>query len=391
MYRPSLSPDALRAAADVLRESADHSRSRANDIALAGDVIVGSGFAGAAAALALSGFPVWSLRITSAATMLNHAAHILEHSANVQQALDRIAYVALHLDQAEVVHQLNTLAWLLDTRTARALRALSTALEHQQDSPRDRLADHPGESLAQRDARLRPTLPAALSEQISAAGGLVLETGPGGTTTVIGDVIDPARVTTMVAGVSTGRPDQLAGELAKARGIAATTGGAVIVWQGYTPPPSVVHGIDPAAAHTGGAELALFQAAVRERYPQAQLTVLAHSYGTVVAARAAQGPGLAVDDLWLLGSPGVGAESVDKLALLGAHPQVYVADADRDPITATRFGHEAAHGYSPSAESFGATRIDGVRGDHSAYFTDPVLLAALARAGRQAESVPSAL
>ncbi|MCT1414271.1 alpha/beta hydrolase family protein [Corynebacterium sanguinis] len=373
MYNPRLNTAAVRAASVVLAQTAALCRDRAARVEAAPGAIAATGFAGTAAVIGLAGFPLWALRIFSIAALFEHAAVILESSASAQEKLNGLAHVALNLHLAEVVYQLNTISFLLDLHTARALRGLLPA----EDGLSDTLADHPGESVEAIDARLAATLPASTLRDIRGAGGMVLETGPGGTTVIIGDTVDPARVTTMVAGVSTGDPKKLAGELDKARSVAAAAGGAVVVWQGYTPPPSVIHGIDPLAARTGGVALAEFQAALRERYPDARLTVLSHSYGTVVATRAAQGPGLVVDDLWLLGSPGVGVPSVDKLELLGADPQVFVADADRDPITATRFRHDAAHGYSPSAESFGATRIDGVRGDHGAYFTDPALLRAL--------------
>ena len=375
MYNPRLNPAALRAAAMVLGDAAAQSRDRAARVEAAPGAIAATGFAGATAVLGLAGFPIWALRLFSVAALFEHAVVILESSASAQEKLDALAHVALNLHFAELVYQLNVISHLLDLHTARALRGLLAG----EDGPADTLADHPGEPIEVIDARLAPTLPAATLRDIRDAGGMVLETGPGGTTVVIGDTVDPARVTTMVAGVSTGEPEELGAELAKARSIASATGGAVVVWQGYTPPPSVIHGIDPSAARTGGVALAEFQAALRERYPDARLTVLSHSYGTVVATRAAQGPGLAVDDLWLLGSPGVGVSSVDKLELVGADPQVFVADADNDPIIATRFRHDAAHGYSPSAESFGATRVDGVRGDHGAYFTDPALLRALSQ------------
>ncbi|QPK83071.1 hypothetical protein G7Y29_09555 [Corynebacterium qintianiae] len=381
LYHPRLDPADLRTASSALTRAAADSRTRAGDIEHAPDIILATGFAGATAALGVAAFPLWATRLLSSATMLEHAAQILGSSASVQEKLDELAYVALHLHLAEVVHQLNLIAWLLDLNIARALRELGRGAGADGETG-DRLADHPREPLPAIDARLASTVPASTLQEIRAAGGTLLEVGPGGTTVMVGDTVDPARVTTMVAGVSTGRPEQLAGELAKAHVVAKATGGSVVVWQGYTPPPSVVHGIDPSAARDGGAELAQFQAALHERYPHARQTVVAHSYGTVVAARAAEGPGLFVDDLWLLGSPGVAASSVDKLELLGSNPQVFVADADRDPIAVTRFRHDAAHGYSPSAEAFGATRVDGVRGGHGAYFTDPVLLDALARAGR---------
>lgn len=379
MYNPRLDPRELRAAAAVIHDAAAATRLRAADIDDAPGALTSTGFSGHAAEAGIAGFPLWAGGVLGTAVLFDHAAEILASTATAQEKLDQLAYLAMNLHLAEAVRQLNAISALLDSRAARALRELANTPA----ARGDRLTDHPGEPLSRIDAHLAPTLPASTLQTIRAAGGMVLETGPGGTTVMVGgDPIDPARVTTLVAGVSTGRPEQLAGELARAQRIAEATGGPVVVWQGYTPPPSVVHGIDPVAARAGGEELAAFQAALDARYPRAQQTVVAHSYGTVVAARAALGPGLHVDDLWLLGSPGVAARSVETLQLVGENPRVFVADADRDPIRATRFRGEAVHGYSPSAESFGATRVDGVRGDHGAYFTDPVLLEALSRAKR---------
>ncbi|AWB84726.1 alpha/beta hydrolase [Corynebacterium liangguodongii] len=380
VYAPRLNAAELRVAADALELAAAAADGRGRDIEAACEEIAGTGFGGEVAAQGLSGFAWWAGRIFAVAALLRHGAQILRSSASAQEALDRLALLALTLRHAESVRYLNALSALLDRDTAAALEALAGG-----GAPT--LADQPGVPLGTIDARVAETLPAATVETVRAAGGYILESGPGGTTVLIGadngENTDPSRVITMVAGVSTGRPDQLAGELSKARGIAAATGATVVVWQGYAPPPSVVHGIDPTAAGIGGPALSRFQSALRQRYPNAQLTVVAHSYGTVVADRAARETGLDVDDLWLLGSPGMGASGVDKLVLVGDDPQVYVADADRDPILATRYLSDAAHGYSPSDESFGATVVRGVRGDHGAYFTDPVLLRALEDAGRR--------
>ena len=58
---------------------------------------------------------------------------------------------------------------------------------------------------------------------------------------------------------------------------------------------------------------------------------------------------------------------------------MFVADASDDVILALRNDAFSLHGStSPSDPSYGATIIDGVRGSHSDYFTDQVLLDALA-------------
>ena len=149
-------------------------------------------------------------------------------------------------------------------------------------------------------------MPASTRRIIEAADGLVLEAGPGSTTVMVGATDNPARVITLVAGATTGNPRQLAGELEKARRIAERTGAAVVVWQGYNPPPDLGAALSAASASEGAGNLAAFQAALEERFPDAQKTVVAHSYGTLVATRAANRDGLLADDVWLLGSAGGG-------------------------------------------------------------------------------------
>ncbi len=81
---------------------------------------------------------------------------------------------------------------------------------------------------------------------------------------------------------------------------------AVVAWLGYTPPRLISTGVlttDRAdeAAHA----LRRFVASLRAAVPSAHVSLLCHSYGSVVCGRAA--PGLPVSDIALFGSPGVGA------------------------------------------------------------------------------------
>ena len=73
-------------------------------------------------------------------------------------------------------------------------------------------------------------------------------------------------------------------------------------------------------------------------------------------------------------------ESVNDLTLAGPDSQVFVVDADRDPILALRRGNQGVlGGSSPSTASYGATVVEGVTGDHSSYFTDEAFLTALSQ------------
>ncbi|SDS84391.1 alpha/beta hydrolase [Corynebacterium timonense] len=373
-YAPPLKAAELTSAAGTLRAAAAALTTRAADTSRAADLVARTGFAGPAAAAGLSRLTSFGEAFLARAALYHHAARILSEASSAQEKLDAFAELAIYAQRAQVIEWLNMMAWLLDTATAVAVDVL--ALD-ETEAQFDELVHRPFDSLEDIHAGHLATLPASTASTITDAGGLILEAGPGRTSVLVGDHVDPARVTTLVAGVSTGQPHQLAGELAKARRIAEATGGAVVVWQGYVPPPDVPRGLDPSAARRGGDALAAFQLAVEERFPAARKSVVAHSYGTVVAARAAGGPGLYADDLWLLGSPGVPVASTAEMTLLGDAPEVFVVDADSDPIGALRFGDRAVHGASPSHPSFGARVVGGVEGGHSAYFDDPDFLRAL--------------
>ena len=181
----------------------------------------------------------------------------------------------------------------------------------------------------------------------------------------------------MVAGATTGAPAKLEGELAKASRLAQQTGAAVVVWQGYAPPRSVPRAVSPLRASAGADDLAMFQAALEERFPDAQKTVVSHSYGTLLATTAARDHGLIADDLWVLGSAGVAGEHVSELTLADEHATVHVVDSPQDPILLLRSGPSAVLGASPSYVGWGAQRVEGVRGGHSDYFTDPAFVSAL--------------
>lgn len=384
-YTPRLNPAELRSAAATLEASAREVSRRSASVNVASSALSATGFAGPAAESGLARLDQGAAALHSQAATLYTMVPLLRAAAAAQEYLDFAAEIALRHRHYRTVVWLNQLSLQLDTELARALnRSRSEGF--------DRLVTHPDADLASLSAAHMATLPAATRQTIEAASGLVLEAGPGSTTVMVGNTVDPARVITMVAGATTGNPEQLAGELDKARRIADRTGAAVVVWQGYRPPQQVGLALSPASASEGSRDLAMFQAALEERYPRAIKSVVAHSYGTVVATKAAHDVGLLADDLWLLGSPGVAGGSVEELTLAGPDARVYVVDADRDPIALLRSGPQGVLGASPSHPGYGATGIAGVRGDHSAYFTDEAFLAALSQVPdpETEKSVPSA-
>ncbi len=165
---------------------------------------------------------------------------------------------------------------------------------------------------------------------------------------------------------------------------------AAVAWLGYDAPGGGPLGTGPIAwsalgtevARAGATDLATFVTWLRAYRPDAHVTLIAHSYGSVVASIAAA-EGLAVDDLVLVGSPGVPAVSVASLHLApGA--RVWSGLAPWDPIdelsALAAFGgttdaegdpQRLVHGANPTHVSFGALPLDfsGSVG-HSGYFDD---------------------
>ncbi|MEU4919761.1 alpha/beta hydrolase [Streptomyces parvus] len=147
-------------------------------------------------------------------------------------------------------------------------------------------------------------------------------------------------------------------------------GGAVIVWLGYRSPAT----ISPAALTTGRADeaapgLRALVDEVRAVRPAARISLLCHSYGSVICARSA--PGTSADALVLYGSPGVAVEDARSLRTgarvwAGRGGDDWIAGVPhvrmRVPFVAT-----VGFGTDPVAEEFGAEVFDAGDGGHSDY------------------------
>ncbi|MFE7335941.1 alpha/beta hydrolase [Streptomyces griseus] len=147
-------------------------------------------------------------------------------------------------------------------------------------------------------------------------------------------------------------------------------GAAVVAWLGYRSPATV----SPAALTTGRADRAApgLRALVDGLHavrPAARISLLCHSYGSVICARAASGT--PADALVLYGSPGVGAKSV---AALRTGARVWAGRSGGDwiarvPHVRVRVPFVATVGFGtdPVAERFGAEVFDAGDGGHSDY------------------------
>ncbi|MGV9940663.1 alpha/beta hydrolase [Streptomyces sp. NPDC003401] len=214
--------------------------------------------------------------------------------------------------------------------------------------------------------------------------------GPGRVTEIFGDLAHAGRVAVLVPGSDTSldtyerfRTAATALHRQLTRQSPAGAGTAVVAWLGYTTPATVsTTVITPGRADEAAPDLRDFVRMLRGvTGPAPRLTLLCHSYGSVVCGRAAHG--LDVDDLVLLGSPGTG---VDSAADLRTRAGVWAARGGDDWVAEVPhadvelFGTTVGFGADPVSRAFGARVFSAGDGGHSDYFRQgSVCLANLAR------------
>jgi hypothetical protein len=173
----------------------------------------------------------------------------------------------------------------------------------------------------------------------------------------LGDLDTAAAVGVLVPGINTTPDDDLAGLLGEAAAVGSAAGQAApglavatVAWLGYRT-PGVLGAVRLSAARRAGPALdrTLDGLAATRTTPgapgQPRVTVVGHSYGTVVTGQAARAPGrLAADAVVLLGSPGTSAGRADRLEAA----EVYGAWSAADPISTSDF-----YGPSPYDPRFG--------------------------------------
>jgi hypothetical protein len=113
-------------------------------------------------------------------------------------------------------------------------------------------------------------------------------------------------------------------ELARAEAVAVRAGEltpaastSAVMWLGYDAPDFLDEAAGQSRADAGAAGLRRFQDGLRAAHETgaAHLTVLGHSYGSLVVGSAAAAPGLQADDVVFVGSPGVGVDAARDLAV----------------------------------------------------------------------------
>ncbi|MFJ9704672.1 alpha/beta hydrolase [Streptomyces sp. NPDC101234] len=217
--------------------------------------------------------------------------------------------------------------------------------------------------------------------------------GTGQATEVLGDLAQATRVAVLVPGSDT-TLDTYARFHAAAEALYRRlthdrphTPTAVVAWLGYKTPATISTTVltqgraDQAAPHLR--ELIRELRTLTAPEPAA-ISLLCHSYGTVVCAGTAPAlTGLGVTDIALVGSPGTGAASA---AALHTSARVWAARGAGDwiaevpHIEADLFGTTVGFGPDPVSPRFGARVFAAGPGGHSDYFTPgSVSLANLAR------------
>ncbi|MEU9701746.1 alpha/beta hydrolase [Streptomyces sp. NPDC047981] len=186
---------------------------------------------------------------------------------------------------------------------------------------------------------------------------------------VVGDLVRAERVAVLVPGSDTalGSERFRAGAVALHRELGERA--AVLAWLGYsTPATASAAAVTPGRADASAPGLRAFVEELRAARPAARITLLCHSYGSVVCARAAHG--LPADALVLYGSPGTG---VDRAADLGTGATVWAGRGAADWIAhvphlrlALPLG-ELGFGTDPLDPEFGARVVAAGSGGHSDY------------------------
>jgi hypothetical protein len=144
---------------------------------------------------------------------------------------------------------------------------------------------------------------------------------------------------------------------------------AVVAWLGYDPPEGIGRDAIREERATIGAEaLDRFVAGLATNNPMASVTVVGHSYGSVVTGLASHGFGRQVTDVVAIGSPGMG---VDRAGDLRTTARVWAGSAPAD-WTRKLPGIKllgAGHGTLPVAAAFGARSLPALLAlDHDGYF-----------------------
>jgi len=216
-----------------------------------------------------------------------------------------------------------------------------------------------------------------VQDQLGADPGyrlFLLETEmPGRAAIAIGNIDTADHIAVLVPGFSSAVTNYLpiivgnadlvqnaAGEALWAAGDPANV--ATLAWIGYEAPLSADVLFD-ADAHRGADQLTATVNGIHNSRATTgadpHITIVGHSYGSLVAGHAIANQGALADDVVFIGSPGVGAQTAEGLGWSGDH--VYVGSASGDVV-----GESGFFSRRPDSDYFGATQFQTDGGPHTA-------------------------
>ncbi|MFJ8311849.1 MULTISPECIES: alpha/beta hydrolase [unclassified Streptomyces] len=192
----------------------------------------------------------------------------------------------------------------------------------------------------------------------------------GRTAEVFGDLAHAEKIAVFVPGSDTNL-DMYGRLRSGAEALAAELGpkAAVIGWMGYATPGTVSTEIlTPDRADDAAPQLTAFMRELKTVKPAARSSLVCHSYGSVVCAKAASG--VEVSDIVLYGSPGTG---FDTAAAMHTYATVWAGRGADDwiadvPHSSLDLGFVTiGFGADPVSRHFGARSFDAGSGGHSDY------------------------
>ncbi|MDT0542422.1 MULTISPECIES: alpha/beta hydrolase [Streptomyces] len=257
-------------------------------------------------------------------------------------------------------------------------RANRIALARARDAERKRMHDGGLTPLGRQDAGRRMHR----YEELLSGGRQILAfdpTGSGRAAEVFGDLEHAARVSVVVPGVDTdilsfekpGRAYSAVAGMARAlynaeRVVDPRGKNAVIAWADYTSPSGI--GMDAATGRLAAQGALRLRALVNGLPELTRVSLMCHSYGSVVCGVAARDLAPKVTDIAVAGSPGMRA---DHASDLGTSARVWAMRDSGDwiqDIPHVELGG-LGHGADPVSSGFGARVLsaDGAQG-HAGYF-----------------------
>ncbi len=171
---------------------------------------------------------------------------------------------------------------------------------------------------------------------------------------VFGDLEHADHIAVLVPGIGNTIDNFDANLVPNAEALIASSDGdiAVVAWLGYDTPHGFGLNVDAATtdnAKDGGPRLTSFADGLRITSPDAYITVVAHSYGSVMTGWGAKEGFLDIDALVLIGSPNVPLAHADDFGLPN-HTEVYVGEIGNDIVALVgdiSDGLPVGHGHDP--------------------------------------------